>query len=323
MKLRDALERPVLFVGGKGGVGKTTLAAAAALDSAERGTPTLLVSTDPAHSTGDILGLQLSAEARPVTDRMWALEIDPAQATEAYVNEVRARLADATPPRLLHEVERQIDVARVSPGAQEAAVFERFARILGEDRFPRLVFDTAPTGQTLRLLSLPEHLTAWIGGLISRRRKVSQLGRMWRNVAGAAAGSASESDDPILYALEERQDLFRRTRSTLTNPERTAFVFVVTPGHLPILETHRAMSALASHGIPVGGLLVNQILPDASGESFHQRRRARQAAHLADIESRFRDWPMGRVPLLDEVPVGVDGLARLRPLVRWTLERTT
>lgn len=321
MTLGRALGRRIVFFGGKGGVGKTTLAAATALESAARGTPTLLVSTDPAHSTSDILGRELGPAPAAVVRGLWALEIDPAEAAEDYIDDVKGRLADATPPRLMAEVERQIDVARVSPGAEEAALFERFARLLEEDeRFERIIFDTAPTGQTLRLLSLPELLSAWIGGLVARRRRVSSLGRMWRNVAGAAAGSETDAADGVLEALESRQALFHRARKLLTDPDTTAFVFVIVPDRLPILETHRAMSTLSEYGIPVGGLFVNRVLPDASQDVFLQRRKERETAHLAEIERRFGDWPIAYVPLLDSDPVGVESLrdlyARIGPDTR-------
>lgn len=304
-----ALRRRILFFGGKGGVGKTTLAAATALRSAEAGDSTLLVSTDPAHSTGDILEAELGPEPRTVIPGLEALEIDPVVEADAYIRGVKARVADVTPPRLAGEVERQIDVARVSPGAEEAALFERFARILEEEsRYDRIVFDTAPTGQTLRLLSLPELMGAWIGGLVDRRRKVSALGRMWRHVAGAAAATGSKPPDPVLDALEERQRTFLGARRVLTDDRRTAFLFVIVPDRLPILETSRAMTTLTEHGIPVGGLFVNRVLPDGSVGEFLERRRKRQATHLSEIEVRFRSWPSAHVPLLEADPTGLTAL---------------
>ena len=182
----NLLDRRVLFFGGKGGVGKTTVAAAFALRAARQAKRTLLVSTDPAHSTSDILEVQLDSEPTIVEENLWAMEIDPETETQAYIDDVKERISESIAPRLVKEVERQIDVARMSPGAEESAVFERFAKILCDEdyQFDRYVFDTAPTGHTIRLLSLPELMTVWISGLISQRRKVNVLGKMWRNVAG-------------------------------------------------------------------------------------------------------------------------------------------
>lgn len=245
------LARRLLFFGGKGGVGKTTLAAAFALVAADRRLRTLLVSTDPAHSTSDILGARLGPEPTAVVTALDAMEIDPAREADRYIAEVKARIAETTPPRLLAEVERQIDVARVSPGAEEAALFERFARVVDDagGRYDRIVFDTAPLGHTLRLLALPEQMDAWMRGLIGRRRKLHALGRMWRRVAGAAVGEraladAGEPDDPVLQALEDRQARFVRLRRALTDREQSAFVFVVIPERLPIAETERSVRVL-------------------------------------------------------------------------------
>jgi arsenite-transporting ATPase len=285
--LREAMRRPLVFFGGKGGVGKTTLAAAAALESAREGISTLLVSTDPAHSTSDVLGARLGPEATEVETNLWAMELDPSVEAECYMAGVRERIADATPPRLAAEVERQLDVARASPGAEEAALFDRFTRVIEEDPFPRIIFDTAPSAHTLRLLSLPELMTAWMESLIAQRRKVRTLGRMWRNVAGAAAGSG-----------------------------RTAFFFVVLAERLPVLETHRVITAISGRGIPVGGVIVNQLLPSSTTDPFLLRRKQREAAQLADIEARFGNCSIAYLPLLERDPVGLDELGNLLGLMR-------
>jgi arsenite-transporting ATPase len=293
-------------------VGKTTLAAASALGLAARRQRTLLVSTDPAHSTGDILQVQLGSEPRAVVADFWAMEIDPAVEADRYIESVKRRISESVAPRLLDEIERQIDIARVSPGAEEAALFERFTKIIEQEGegFERIVFDTAPTGQTLRLLSLPELMSTWIGGLISRRKKVTAMGRMWRNVAGSSATEASE-EDPVLRALEERRARFHRAREALTDARMTAFVFVLVPERLPIWETEKAVGALSKYGIPVGAVLVNQVLPATPTEEFLVRRKEREAEHLARIERVLGDWPIVRVPLLERDPVGVDALQAL------------
>ena len=312
------LDREIVFFGGKGGVGKTTLAAASALLTAERGHRTLLVSTDPAHSTGDILGADIGPEPHEISANLWAVEIDPAREADRYIADVKERIRDATPPRLMDEVERQIDIARVTPGAEESALFDRFTRLMDEAgrTYDRMVFDTAPLGHTLRLMSLPELMATWMSGLIARRKKVNVLGRMWRRVAGAAAGDERSNDDPVLRTLEERVARFRRARGVITDPGRTAFVLVVIPERLPIAETARAAQALDRFGIPVGAVVLNKLLPDDAGDSFIAKRRERERGYVEEIDRTFERYPRIRVPLFEADVFGEDALRRVSEYIR-------
>jgi arsenite-transporting ATPase len=301
----------VLFFGGKGGVGKTTLASAAAVLRARAGHRTLLVSTDAAHSTGDMLGTELGDEPRAVLPKLEAVEIDPAVEADRYIAEVKGRIAEVTPPRLVAEVERQIDIARVTPGAEDAALFLRFARYVEEAgrRWERIVFDTAPLGHTLRLLALPEQMTAWMSGLALRRRKVRALSRMWRTVAGAAAGDDG-GPDPVLDALEARIASFRRMREVLTDPTRAAFVFVATPERLPLLETERGVTALGRHGIPIGGVVVNRVR--GGGEDGRRDRE-----YAARFRRLFDGYLVHVVPELPGEVHGMDGVEAVVRAVPW------
>ena len=303
-------EREIVFFGGKGGVGKTTIASAFALNATNKGKRTLLVSSDPAHSTSDILEASLGSTAKLVKADLWAMEIDPSAEADRYIESVKTHIAEATAPRLASEVERQIDIARVAPGAEEAALFERFTRIIAEERerFDLIVFDTAPTAQTLRLLTLPEQMFTWIGGLVSQRRKVNALGRMWRNVAGTALNDKEKNHDPILSALEARRARFETTRKILTNPQLSAFSFVVIPERLPIWETERTVNILGKHDIAVGGIVINRILPADEVGGFFARRREQQRPYLERIERSFRAFTTYHANLQERDVVGLEDL---------------
>ena len=294
------LEREVVFFGGKGGVGKTTCAAAFALLAARSGRRTLLVSTDPAHSTSDVLETGLGPEEREIEPGLWALEIDPRREAEAYVDRVRRELGRVTPGHLRSEMERQVELATVSPGAEEAAIFDRIAELVqaAGKTYELVVFDTAPTGHTLRLLTLPELLQAWVEGLLERRRTVHQLSAMWRHMT-VGRGADETPEDPVEEILLERRRTFYRVRQVLLDARRSAFLFVLVPERLPILETARAVEVLERHGVPVAGLVVNRVLPEHGADHpFLASRRRQEAEHLQGIADRFPGLDRVRVPLL-------------------------
>ena len=307
------LDHQVVFFGGKGGVGKTTCATAFSLLAARSGRRTLLVSTDPAHSTADILETPLGPEPAVVDGTLWAMEIDAEREASEYIERVRANLMKVTAPHLRAEMERQVEMARVSPGTEEAALFDRLADVLQEahGRYDLVVFDTAPIGHTLRLLSLPELLQAWIDGLLQRRRSVNRMSAMWRQMT-VGGGPDDEAEDPVEAILLARRRKFFQTRQLLLEPGTTTFVFVLIAERLPILETGKAVSLLRHHGIPVGGLVVNRLLPaEAEDHAFLAARKRREAAYLEEIGAAFPDLPSVHLPLLPHDVVGMESLERI------------
>jgi arsenite/tail-anchored protein-transporting ATPase len=277
--------RRLIFFGGKGGVGKTTLAAAFATLLAGRGEKTLLVSTDPAHSTSDVLGAKLSREPTELEENLFGVEIDAAADAAAYVERVKEDAHGSVSPEVLPAVRQHLDLAKTSPGTEESALFDRFVDLiaLSPGEYERIVFDTAPTGHTLRLLTLPALLTAWVEGMVRQREKVAGMERMLRNLAG----EEGSDEDPVLNRLRERRDKFHHARHRLL--EDANFYLVLIPERLPIEETSRTLDTLTENGIEVGGLVVNRVLPDVSEGGFLRARLEQQSEYLDEITARFQD----------------------------------
>lgn len=322
----DPLAHQLLFVGGKGGVGKTTTAAAIALSAAERGRRCLVVSTDPAHSLGDIFERAIGDRETALASNLTGLEIDPDAAASAHIQTVSTQMKRLVHARLYDEIDRQMALAREAPGAVEAALLERVAALMGEagSRFDMVVFDTAPSGHTVRLLTLPEVMATWMDGLLRHRERSSRLGAMLGHLGGGrvqgddlslidqAADHAPDSPEARVTALlQARRRTFVRARERLLDTERTAFLLVVNPDRLSLLESRRIVNTLKRFDLPVAALIVNRVLPetaDASGAFFEDRRNQEQA-YLREIASAFASLPQVVIPLR---PRDVHGLEALR-----------
>jgi arsenite/tail-anchored protein-transporting ATPase len=306
--LLTRVPRPLVFVGGKGGVGKTTVASALATALAQRGHRTLLVSTDPAHSTADLLGRQLGDEPVAVTDHLDAVEIDAERHADAYVERVRRDAHRVVAPEVRGTVDRHLDLARRGAGTLEAATLDRLADLVARcpDVYDRLVVDTAPTGHTLRLLAMPELLTGWVQGLVRQRERVRGVDRMLRNLAGDDA----RPEDPVIARLRAQRDRLATLRERF---RRDALIhLVLVPERLPIEETARALEVLDDGGLQVGTLVVNRVLPADADGVYVAARRAQQEVYLAELDARFRSRTRVRVVQLDRDVADGASLARIR-----------
>jgi arsenite-transporting ATPase len=309
----DSLAEPAVdapeyvLYGGKGGVGKTTMAAATALASARRGTPTLAVSTDPAHSLSDALDTPIPAEPTRIDEEfpLYAVEIDPEQEDGPFgggdMGGLGGLLGDDNP----------LDPATM-PGADEAAAMQLLLRYLDDERFERVVVDTAPTGHTLRLLELPEVMDSMMGKLLAFKERLSGMG-------GLFGGDEANLDQGMgdLRTLSERVE---RLRAALQDPTRTDFRVVMVPEELSVRESERLVARLDNFGIPVGTVVVNQVMqdlaavtgveddwfvaPNLEGCEFCQRRWQVQRDALSRAQELFRGHDVKRVPLFADEPRG-------------------
>ncbi|MGO9256451.1 MAG: arsenical pump-driving ATPase [Bryobacteraceae bacterium] len=278
----------VLFFTGKGGVGKTSLACAAAVSMAQQGKKVLLVSTDPASNLDEVLGIGLSGAptAIPGAAGLFALNIDPEAAAKAYRDRVVGPYRGVLPEASLNSMEEQLSGACTV----EIAAFDEFTKLLGGARatagFDHIIFDTAPTGHTLRLLKLP---AAWTGFIAENTTGTSCLGP--------------------LAGLESQKSLYDSSLQVLTDASTTTLVLVSRPERSALAEANRSRAELADMGIAnqrlfLNGVFVAQDRSDVAACALELRGQEA----LAGMPAELAKLPRIGVPLLPYAPMGVENL---------------
>jgi arsenite-transporting ATPase len=277
---------PVMMFSGKGGVGKTTLAAATAARLARLGSRVLVMSTDPAHSLADVFGVALGPQPRALAPGLDAMEVDARglfnEALEAAGGEEGGTARDLL--RLVSE----------TPGVDEFGAIEVLLQTLEQAQHDVVILDTAPTGHTLRLLMVPQLMDTWFGKLLEMRTRIARAGRLLRRLVGGGRKGLQPDAEELGRSLEGGRRRIGNLKDVLTDPERAQIILVTIPEAMSIFETRRTLERLAGGGMPVGTVVVNQLQP-ASADCVHCTRR--REIHLRELE-RMRQ-------LAGDVPVKV------------------
>lgn len=292
----------LILFGGKGGVGKTTFASSAGLYLASNNKNTLLVSTDPAHSLSDSLGLEIGDEIKKIRDieNLSALEIDAEKAFSEfklqYGDKIK-KLFDTSTYLDMEDIDEALSLT--IPGIDEVMGFKTIVDLIEEGKFDKYIVDTAPTGHALRLLTLPELFDDWI-------KMAARMRWKYRYIKKTFAGKyiPDEVDEFIL----DLKKTVKRIEGLLKDKDRCEFIVVTMPEDMAVKETERLIKSLTRYGIKVGQLVINNVIPEQVNCPFCQARRKDQDKYIMQIRDKFSDLKITVLPLQPHEVKGVDTL---------------
>ena len=295
--------RVVLFTG-KGGVGKTSVAAATALATARSGLRTLVLSTDPAHSLADSFDVHVGSDPTPVVPGLDVLQLDAQARLEANWRDIQDYLIALLRWSGIGEV--QAEELSVLPGLEEIFSLIDVQRHASEGRYDVIVVDCAPTAETLRLLSLPDALGWYMERIFPIERKVA---RVVRPVLGQMT-SMPLPEDALHGSIERLYRNLEDVRDLLADTQTTSVRLVTNPEKMVVAEARRTYTYLSLFGYHVDAVVVNRLLPDEVTDPWFSKWKARQSEHLDAIREGFGEVPILTAPLFDDEMVGVDALTR-------------
>jgi len=299
-----------LFFGGKGGVGKTSMAGATALWLANQGKRTLLASTNPVHSLSGLLGQDVSGGHTAITGvaNFWAYEIDTRETIERSKKEIREKIqwflkfADIST-----KADDFVESATMNPAFEESAMFENMVEMMLKREYEAYVFDTAPTANARRLLGMSKVYSLWVDKMLKSREEA-------RTLREILSFTKKKEKDPLLEYLLGFRERMGQARRLLTDADKTAFFFVTLPEALPIAVITRFIGWFHEFGIPIGGVIVNMVIDrqalGADVPEFVLNRMRMQDDHMETIREEFNGRVRAVVPLFDEEVRGAAMLTR-------------
>ena len=299
----------ILLYTGKGGVGKTSVAAATALRCADRGQSTIVVSTDAAHSLADSFDVRLGPEPVSVSERLWGQEIDVLHQMDKYWHTVQQYLAGLLAWQGLDDL--LAEETSVLPGMDELAALLQMVKLFDDRLYDVIIVDCAPTGETLRLLSFPEAARWYLDRVFPLQRTIAQLaGPLLRTVADLPMPNRE-----VFEAIEHLMHDLDRMHGLLTDPAITSVRLVMNPERMVIKEAQRTYTYLNLYAYATDLVVCNRVLPDQASNGYLATWREIQDRHGQLIEEAFAPLPIRRVPMFEQEVVGLAMLRRMAEAV--------
>jgi arsenite-transporting ATPase len=305
--------RRYIEFGGKGGLGKTTFSAATAYWLAKKGYKVLVFSVDPQASLSDIFQQDIFGQgAVEIMPNLFAQEIDADRHVREYQDEIRQTIRDRYGmDEIPEEIENYIQAAAAEPAMEESAIFDAVVDIVVGGQYDYYIYDLVPLGHALYYLSMASIYDQWIGKITTLREEMQE----YAQVAALLERKKGSEEDEILRELQYIKQRINASSSILTDREKTAFFFVVTPEEMIILDTVKAAGLFARYKVPICGYIVNRVIPQELAQqdipAYLRNRIDMQARNLQQIEATFGDDVLARVPEFERDITGLEMIGKV------------